>query len=133
MVMSDSGSRMGATTSVQVRLDTVIVAAGRFLASPDIGFRSPFTGRPVCVVVIDSRFEPLRGRRGDAADRCHFCRGQALQFWAAEPRRAFAKRQPTRQKMLFCAPRADRAEGIVPVQNGGSRTSVTGVPVRGCN
>ena len=33
--------------SAQVRLDAVIVAAGRFLTSPDIGFRSPVTGRPV--------------------------------------------------------------------------------------
>ena len=32
--------------STQVRLDAVIVAAGRFLTSPDIGFRSPVTGRP---------------------------------------------------------------------------------------
>lgn len=48
MVMSDFGSRMGATMSAQVRLDAVIVAVGRFLTSPDIGFRSPVTGRPVC-------------------------------------------------------------------------------------
>ena len=37
MVVSDFGSRMGATMSAQVRLDAVIVAAGRFLTSPDIG------------------------------------------------------------------------------------------------
>jgi len=47
--------------SAQVRLDAVIVAAGCFLTSPDIGFRSPVTGRPVCVVVIgvagSNRFE----------------------------------------------------------------------------
>ena len=49
MVVSDFGSRMGATMSAQVRLDAVIVAAGRFLTSPDIGFRSPVTGRPVCL------------------------------------------------------------------------------------
>ena len=30
-----------------MRLDAVIVSAGRLLASPDIGFRSPVTGRPV--------------------------------------------------------------------------------------
>jgi hypothetical protein len=30
--------------SAQVRLDAVIIAAGRFLTSPDIGFRSPVTG-----------------------------------------------------------------------------------------
>jgi hypothetical protein len=53
MVMSDFGRRMGATMSAQVRPDAVIVAAGRSLASPDIGFRSPVTGRPVCVVVIE--------------------------------------------------------------------------------
>ena len=47
MVVSDFGSRMGATMSAQVRLDAVIVAAGRFLTSPDIGFRSPVTGCPV--------------------------------------------------------------------------------------
>ena len=33
--------------SAQVRLDAVIVAAGRFLSSSDIGFRSPVAGRPV--------------------------------------------------------------------------------------
>ena len=38
MVMSDFGSRMGAAMSAQVRLDAVIVAAGRFLTSPDIGY-----------------------------------------------------------------------------------------------
>ena len=38
--------------SAQVRLDAVIVAAGRFLTSPDIGFRSPVTGRPVCVARV---------------------------------------------------------------------------------
>ncbi len=43
MVMSDFGSRMGATMSAQVRLDAVIVAVGRFLTSPDIGLRSPVT------------------------------------------------------------------------------------------
>jgi hypothetical protein len=53
MVVSDLGSRMGATMSAQVRLDAVIVAAGRLLAGPDIGFRSPVTGRPVCVAVIE--------------------------------------------------------------------------------
>lgn len=34
--------------NAQVRLDAVIVAAECFLASPDIGFGSPVTGRPVC-------------------------------------------------------------------------------------
>jgi hypothetical protein len=67
--------------SAQVRLDAVIVAADRFLASPDIGFRSPVTGAS-CVLSSRSQFEPLRGRRGDSADCCHSCRGQALQFWA---------------------------------------------------
>jgi hypothetical protein len=52
MVVSDFGSRMGATMSAQLRLDALIVAAGRFLTSPDIGFRLPVTGR-LCVVVID--------------------------------------------------------------------------------
>ena len=33
--------------SAQVRLDAVIIAAGRFLTGPDIGLRSPVTGRPV--------------------------------------------------------------------------------------
>jgi hypothetical protein len=56
---------MGATMSAQVRLGAVIVAAERFLTGPDIGFRSPVTGRPVCVVVIDVAFEPLRGLRGE--------------------------------------------------------------------
>ena len=50
MVVPDFGSRMGATMSAQVRRDAVIVAAARFLASPDIGLRSPVTGRPVCVL-----------------------------------------------------------------------------------
>jgi hypothetical protein len=40
---------MGAAMSAQVRLDTVIVAAGRFLTNPDIGFRSPVTRAP-CVL-----------------------------------------------------------------------------------
>jgi len=53
MAVSDFRSRMGATMSAHVRLDAVIVAAGRFLTSPDIGFLSPVTGCPVCVVVID--------------------------------------------------------------------------------
>ena len=48
MVVSDFGSRMGATMSAQVRPDAVFVAAVRFLASPDIGFRSSVTGRLVC-------------------------------------------------------------------------------------
>ncbi len=60
MVVSDFGSRMGATMSAQVRLDAVIVAAGPFLTSPDIGFRSPVTGRPVCVVVIDVAIRTAR-------------------------------------------------------------------------
>jgi hypothetical protein len=47
MLMLDFGSRMGATMSAQVRLGAVIIAAGRFLTSPDIGHRSPVTGRPV--------------------------------------------------------------------------------------
>lgn len=42
---------MGATMSAQVRLDAVIVAAGRFLTSPDIGFGHPLPGA-LCVVVI---------------------------------------------------------------------------------
>jgi hypothetical protein len=53
MVVPDFGNRMGATMSAQVRLDAVIVAAGRFLASPDISFRSSVTRYPVCVVVIE--------------------------------------------------------------------------------
>ena len=45
MMVSDFGSRMGATMSAQVRLEAVIVAVGcRLLASPDIGFRSPLPG-----------------------------------------------------------------------------------------
>ncbi len=48
MVVCDFGSRMGATMRAQVRLDAVIVAAGRFMTSPDIGFRPPVNGRPVC-------------------------------------------------------------------------------------
>ena len=35
--------------SAQVRLDAAIVAAGRFLSSPDISFRSPVTRAP-CVL-----------------------------------------------------------------------------------
>jgi hypothetical protein len=51
MVVSDFGSRMGATMNAQVRPDAVIVAAGRFLTSPDIGFRSLVTGlAPRCVL-----------------------------------------------------------------------------------
>jgi hypothetical protein len=49
MAVSDFGSRMGAAMSTQARLDVVIVAAGRSLNSLDVGFRSPVTGRPVCV------------------------------------------------------------------------------------
>jgi hypothetical protein len=45
---------MGAAVSAQVRLDGVIVAAGRFLASPDIGFRSPVNRAP-CVLPRRSR------------------------------------------------------------------------------
>jgi hypothetical protein len=53
MVMSDFGRRMGATMSARVRPDAVIVAAGRFLASPDISpFGHPLPGAP-CVVVIE--------------------------------------------------------------------------------
>jgi hypothetical protein len=48
MAVPDSGSRLGATMSAQVRIDAVIVTAGRFLTSPDTGFRSPVTRRPVC-------------------------------------------------------------------------------------
>ena len=51
-VMPDFGSRMGATMSAQVRLDAVIVAAGRFLTGPGIGFGHPLPGA-LCVVVID--------------------------------------------------------------------------------
>jgi hypothetical protein len=39
--------------SAQVRLDAVIIAAGRFLTSPDIediGLRSPVAGRALCVL-----------------------------------------------------------------------------------
>jgi hypothetical protein len=43
-VVSDFGTRMGATMSAQVRLDAVIVAAGRLLTSPDIGFGHPLPG-----------------------------------------------------------------------------------------
>ena len=50
MAVSDFGSRMGATMSAQVRLDAVIVAASRFLTGPDIGLRSPVTGRPMYVL-----------------------------------------------------------------------------------
>jgi hypothetical protein len=53
-------------------LDAVIVAAGRFLASPNIGFRSTVTGRPVCVVVIDAAVRTVSRSAGDLADRCHF-------------------------------------------------------------
>jgi len=38
--------------SAQVRLDAVIVAAGRFLTGPGIGFGHPLPGA-LCVVVID--------------------------------------------------------------------------------
>lgn len=38
--------------SAQVRLDAVIIAAGRFLTGPDIGLRYPLPGG-LCVVVID--------------------------------------------------------------------------------
>jgi hypothetical protein len=51
MVVSDLGSRTGATMSAQVRLDAVIVTAGRLLASRDIGFDHPLPGVP-CVAVI---------------------------------------------------------------------------------
>jgi hypothetical protein len=51
MVVSDFGSRMGATMSAQMRLDAVIVAAGRFLTSLDIGLQPPVTGLPGVVVI----------------------------------------------------------------------------------
>jgi hypothetical protein len=77
--------------SAQERLDAVIVAASRLLTSPDIGFRSPVTGRPVCC--RDSRRGPNRFEVGGATPQTAvICRGQALQFWAAELRRAFARR-----------------------------------------
>jgi hypothetical protein len=72
VVVSDFGSRMGATMSAQVRLDAVTVAAGRFLASPNIGFQSTVTGRPVCVVVIDAAVRTVSRSASDLADRCHF-------------------------------------------------------------
>ena len=78
--------------SAQVRLDAVIVAAGRFLTSPDIGFRSPVTGRPVCCRHRrrgSNRFEVCGATPHTAVN---FCRYQALQFRAAELRRAFARR-----------------------------------------
>jgi hypothetical protein len=91
MVVSDFGSRMGATMSAQLRLDTLIVATGRFLTSPDIGFRSPVAGRPACVVVIDVAVRTASRSAGRPRRPLSFCRGQALQFWA-ELRRASARR-----------------------------------------
>ena len=83
---------MGAAMSAQVRLDTVVVAAGRFPASPDIGLRSPVTGRPcVCCRLRHRGFNRLEVD-GTTEDRCHFCRDETLQFWAAELRRAFTRR-----------------------------------------
>jgi len=77
--------------SAQVRLDAVIVAAGRFLASPNIGFRSTVTGCPVCC-----RYRRRGSNRFEVGGRprrpLSFGRDQALQFWAAELRRAFARR-----------------------------------------
>jgi len=65
MVMSDSGSRMGATMSAQVRLDAVIVAAGRFLVSPDNPVLRASSGpyRRDC-----SSAERLRARRPQPED-----------------------------------------------------------------
>jgi hypothetical protein len=51
MAVSDFGSGMGATMGAQVRPDTVIVAARRFLTSPDIGY-SVTRYRAPCVVVL---------------------------------------------------------------------------------
>ena len=60
---------MGATISAQVRLDAVIIAAGRFLTSPDIGLRSPVTGRPC--VLCHRRRGSNRFQVGGSPDRCH--------------------------------------------------------------
>jgi hypothetical protein len=75
--------------SAQVRLDAVIVAAGRFLTSPDIGSRSSVTER---YVVIDVMVRTAWRSAGPPADRSHLCHDQPLQFRAAELCRTFAGR-----------------------------------------
>ena len=84
MVVSDFGSRMGATMSAQMRLtlDAVIVAAGRFLTSLDIGLRPHVTWRPG-VVVIAVAVRTASRSAGKPRRPLSSCRGQALQFWAA--------------------------------------------------
>jgi hypothetical protein len=76
--------------SAQVRPDAVIVAAGCFLTSPDIGYPVTHHRAPGVVVLGDAgsnRFEV-----GVAVPQTspHAGHDQALQFWAAEPRHAFA-------------------------------------------
>jgi hypothetical protein len=74
----------GATLSAQVRLEEVIVAAGRFPTSADIGFRSSVTVRTVWVV-IDVAVRTASRSAGDPEDRRHFCRDKALNFAAHSP------------------------------------------------
>ena len=74
--------------SAQVRLDAVIVAAGRFLTSLDIGFGYPLPGA-LRVVVIDVAVRTTSLPAARPADRCHFCHDQALNFidtaWPGTP------------------------------------------------
>ncbi len=90
--------------SAQVRLDAVIVAGGRFLTGPDIGFRSPVTGRPV--------YGRHRRRGSNRFEVCGTTPQSAVIFVVTRRYSSgllnFAAHSledtPTRQKMPFCAP-----------------------------
>jgi hypothetical protein len=75
--------------SAPVRLEAVIVAVSRFLASPDIGFRSPLPGA-LCVAVIDVAVRTASRSARRACRPLSFCRGQGyssglLNFAAHSP------------------------------------------------
>ena len=74
--------------------------------------------RAPCVCCRHSRRESnhfeVCGATRDLADRCHFCRDQALEFWSAGLA-ALRQKIANATEVPFCAPRADRAEEIVPV------------------
>jgi hypothetical protein len=81
--------------SAQVRLDAVIVAAGCFLTSPDIGYSVTHHRAPGVVVLAaegSNRFAVSVAVPKTSPRSCH---DQALQFWSVEPRQAFAANTET--------------------------------------
>jgi hypothetical protein len=101
--------------SARVRLDAVIVAAARFLASLDIGFRSPVTGRPVCVVVTEVAVRTASRSAGRPRRPLSFVVARRyssglLNFAAHSPEDS----QRDRNAVLRAS--SNRAEGIVPVR-----------------